>query len=831
MPTPARRRGGRVNAGQALALLLSLVLVSATGGVLLAGTVLPGVAVANGVTDLTATAFDELPSVLEQQPLPEKSTILAADGTLLAEFYIRDRVVVPLSEIAKPMQQAVIATEDKRFYQHAGVDPQGMLRAAARNAFSDDKEGASTLTQQYVKNVLIEEAMSKETRAEQIRALQEAKDNEGTEGYARKLREAKYAITLEKTMTKDEILEKYLNIAQFGVSVYGVEAAANYYFSKHAKDLDFAEAALIAGVTRSPSRWDPTRNPKDAKDRRDTVLELMRQQGYITDEQFKEGSSRKVEDMLKISEPKLGCMNADANVKGSGYFCDYVTKIIRNDPAFGETEDDRLKLLYRGGLTITTTLRPKEQKAAYKSVVKHVPIKDKSGVAAVAVTVKPGTGEITAMAQNRVYNNTSETKSRETSVNYATDYAYGGSRGFSPGSTYKPFTLLEWLKSGHSLNETVNASKFEYKFSEFNAPCTALNPYATYRFGNAEPGSGNMSVLNATKNSVNSAYVRMASELNLCNIFEGAEELGVHRAQPKDGNDKPQVLPSNVLGTDTVAPLTMAAAFATFASNGTYCKPIAISKVVNKQGEELEVPSADCHKALDSKYASAINYALSNVWTGTAKNLGHPGFPAAGKTGTANENTFNWFMGYTPKRATAVAMGYADRLKPMRFMTIGKTYASYFYGATVAGPIWWDYAQATLGKSDDNPGFEGADDDQIYGQRQGVPQVIGMTVDQARATIEGAGFKMSVASDRRNSNYPEGVIADQSPKNQASKGGTIWVYLSTGHGGGNGDDDKGPGNGPGNGPGKGRGKDRPGRDDAERYCDLIPDAPICSNGD
>ena len=563
MPTPARRRGGRVNAGQALALLLSLVLVSATGGVLLAGTVLPGVAVANGVTDLTSTAFDELPGSLEQQPLPEKSTILAADGTLLAEFYIRDRVVVPLSEIAEPMQKAVIATEDKRFYEHAGVDPQGMLRAAVRNAMSDDvQEGASTLTQQYVKNVLIEEAMAKDSRAEQLKALQEAKDDEGAEGYARKLREAKYAITLEKQMTKDEILEKYLNIAQFGVSVYGVEAAANFYFSKHAKDLDFAEAALIAGVTRSPSRWDPSRNPKEAKDRRDTVLELMRQQGYITDAQFQEGSSRKVEDMLKISEPKLGCMNADANVKGSGYFCDYVTKIIRNDPAFGKTEDDRLKLLYRGGLTITTTLRPKEQKAAYKSVTKHVPIKDKSGVAAVAVTVVPGSGQITAMAQNRVYNNTSETKSRQTSVNYATDYAYGGSRGFSPGSTYKPFTLLEWLKSGHSLNETINASKFEYPFSDFNAPCTALNPYEKYKFGNAEPGSGNMTVLNATKNSVNSAYVRMASELNLCNIFDGAAELGVHRAQPVDGNDKPQVLPSNVLGTDTVAPLTMAAALA-----------------------------------------------------------------------------------------------------------------------------------------------------------------------------------------------------------------------------------------------------------------------------
>ena len=829
MPTPARRRGGRVNAGQALALLLSLVLVSATGGVLLAGTVLPGVAVANGVTDLTSTAFDELPGSLEQQPLPEKSTILAADGTLLAEFYIRDRVVVPLSEIAEPMQKAVIATEDKRFYEHAGVDPQGMLRAAVRNAMSADvQEGASTLTQQYVKNVLIEEAMAKDSRAEQLKALQEAKDDEGAEGYARKLREAKYAITLEKQMTKDEILEKYLNIAQFGVSVYGVEAAANFYFSKHAKDLDFAEAALIAGVTRSPSRWDPSRNPKEAKDRRDTVLELMRQQGYITDAQFQEGSSRKVEDMLKISEPKLGCMNADANVKGSGYFCDYVTKIIRNDPAFGKTEDDRLKLLYRGGLTITTTLRPKEQTQAYKSVTKAIPVKDKSKLAAVLVTVEPGTGKITAMAQNRVYNNTSKSTSRETSVNYSTDFAYGGSQGFQPGSTFKPFTLLEWLKEGHSLTEYVNASKMSYPVNEFNAPCTNLVG-EPYKFGNAEGGStGNMSVLNATKNSVNSAYIRMASELNICKIFEGAAELGVQKAWAPQGKSLDvEVYPANLLGSANVAPLTMAAAYATFASNGTYCKPIAISKVVNKAGEDLGVPSADCHKAIESKYASAINYALSNVWTGTAKDLGSPGFPAAGKTGTTDQNKFTWFMGYTPKRASAVAVGNADLPTPMQGKVINGRWYSAVYGATIAGPIWFQYAQNTLGKSGDNPAFATPDDKQVNGDKQGVPQVIGMGVEQARATIEGAGFKMSVASERRSSNYPEGVIADQSPKNQAAKGGTIWVYLSSG-GGDNGDGNNGDGN---NGKGKGRGNDRPGRDTSDRICAVLPDAPICSNSD
>ena len=227
MPNPARQRGRQVNAFQALALLLTFALVAGVSGVLAAGLVLPGVAVANGVTDITVTAFDDLPTELAEKPLPEKSVILAVDGTLMATFYTQNRVVVPLAEISPLLQNAVVATEDKRFYQHVGVDPTGMLRAFVKNQTDEDggQEGASTLTQQYIKNVLIEEALSKETEAERLEAMQAARGAEGTEGYARKLREAKLAIALEKRMSKQEILEKYLNIAPFGASVYGAESA------------------------------------------------------------------------------------------------------------------------------------------------------------------------------------------------------------------------------------------------------------------------------------------------------------------------------------------------------------------------------------------------------------------------------------------------------------------------------------------------------------------------------------------------------------------------------------------------------------------------------
>ena len=274
-PSP---RGRQVTVVQALALLLAFVLTAGVGGLLTAGLVLPAVAATDTATDLSIEAFDDLPSELEPGPLSEKSTMLAADGTVLATFYSENRVVVSLEDVSEYMQQAVIATEDKRFYLHGGIDPAGMMRAAARNLLGSSREGASTLTQQYVKNVLIETAVRKNDLA----AAAAAREADGPEGYSRKLREAKLAIALEKRMTKDEILENYLNIAQFGVATYGVESAAQRYFSKSAKDLTYLEAATIAGITKSPSAFDPVDFPDAAQGRRNVVLGLMRDQDYIT---------------------------------------------------------------------------------------------------------------------------------------------------------------------------------------------------------------------------------------------------------------------------------------------------------------------------------------------------------------------------------------------------------------------------------------------------------------------------------------------------------------------------------------------------------------------
>ncbi|MBO3094674.1 penicillin-binding protein [Cellulomonas dongxiuzhuiae] len=801
MPTPARARGRRVSAVQALALLLSFCLVAGIGGVLAAGLVLPGVAVANGLTGMTVTAFDDLPSELEQQPLPEKSEILAADGTLLATFFVQNRVVVPLSEIAPIMQQAVIAVEDRRFYEHSGVDPASMLRAAVSSGLGD-KQGASTLTQQYVKNVFLDAAERVEDPQEKIRLRAEAKVNKGPEGIARKLREAKIAITLEKTMSKDEILEKYLNIAAFGASVYGVESAAQYFFSTSAKELNYLQAATIAGITQSPTRWDPVgpadetaeqdaARYADAKGRRDQVLDDMHQLGYITDEELRVGLETPVEATLAVSKLSQGCMSANATVAGAGFFCDYVTKVIANDPAFGETPSARTNLLYKGGLTITTTLQPGEQAVADAEVKNGVPVDDPSTVASAVVTVKPGTGEITAMAQNRNYSALSEQAAGETSVNFNTSYRYGGSGGFSPGSTYKVFTLLEWLKQGKALQASVNGTRMQYNMNEFTASCIGRLTGPPYKFGNSEGGRAiQQSVLDATKNSVNSAFMAMATQLDLCNIVNGAAALGVTKAgnpaatDPTIGTPAGDVpfdpLPGNVLGSQSTSPLQMAAAYATFASGGTYCKPIAITSVRNTDGEELPVPTADCQAgAIEPRFASALNFALSNVWSGTASSVGAPPFPSAGKTGTTSNNEYNWFVGYTPLRATAVWVGYSDGMRTMNRATInGKRYTSGPYGSSIAAPTWKRYMTQILAGTE-NPGFAPPTDREINGERVGVPSVVGQNEQQARQALEGAGFRVSVSGDRVPSSYPDGTVAEQSAST-ATKGATITLKLSSG---------------------------------------------------
>ncbi|MGV8967425.1 MAG: penicillin-binding protein [Cellulomonas sp.] len=782
MAYPARARGRQVNLVQALALLLAFLLIAGIGGVLTAGLVMPAVAGASVLAKTTTNVFTDLPTELAEQPLSEKSTVLANDGTtVLATFYAENRIVVPLEQIAPVMQEAVIAIEDKRFREHGGVDPTGIVRAAAKSVVSDaQQEGASTLTQQYVKNVLIEAAARETDPAAKAAGIAAARVATGNAGLNRKLREAKLAIALETKYTKDEILGRYLNIAQFGISVYGVEAAAQYYFSKSAADLNYLEAATLAGVTQSPTKWDPVQNPADSTTRRNTVLYVMKQQKIITQAEYDAGIATPLASVadggyLNVQATDRGCMAANA-VASSGYFCDYVTKVILQNPAFGADAAAREQLLLRGGLTITTTLDPRMQQIADNEVKAGIPVDDPSGVSSAISVVEPGTGKIVAMAQNRIFNNTTTVGPRETSVNYNTDSAYGASKGFQPGSTFKPFTLVEWLKEGHSVNEVIDASRMSYKQSEFNAPCTNL--VGEWKFGNSEGGKrGPMSVLDATKNSVNSGYAKMASELDLCQIIKGAESLGVHLP---DGSPLP-VYPSDVIGTQNVAPLTMAAAYAAFAANGMFCEPIAITKVLDTAGTELPIPSSNCRQALEPQIAAAVNFTLSHVFEGTGKDVGALDRPAAGKTGTSTVNEHTWFLGYTPQLATAVWVGFSEGTIPVRRMTINGRYFSNVYGSSIAGPTWKRFmSQASQGMPVVD--FPAAGSDQLYGVKVRVPSVVGKSESTARSILKSSGFNVTTAPAPVPSTEVAGTVASTSPApwSSATKGSVITLTLSSG---------------------------------------------------
>lgn len=654
---------GSAEAGKKIA---RLFLVSTLAGVLVAAVALPAVGGAGVTARNAANEFQNLPSELETPPLPQRSHILAADGSTLATFYYENRISVPLDEVAQVMQQAIVAIEDSRFYEHGGADHQGILRAMIVNARAGQvRQGGSTLTQQYVENVLVESAGSPE----------EARDIRSPSVGA-KLREIRYALAIEDKLSKNEVLQRYLNIAYFGDGAYGIEAAARHFFDKPAAELELSEAALLAGLVKGPHAYNPRLNPEAAKERRDVVLTRMAQLGVIT--QAETDSARQQKLGLDLQEVRNGCEGTKA-----AFFCDYVLNEIRTNSIFGETQEERVKLLERGGLTIKTTLDWKSQQAAEKALKRYVPPKDQK--ASALASVEPGTGKIESIAVSKKFG--SDTKKEQTTVNLAADYAHGGNLGAQPGSTFKPFTLLTALDEGTSFGGVNINSPSSITLSGFQ-DCQGRS-LSTWRVSNAgDSHAGTFNLISGTRNSVNTFFAQLEKKVGLCDAVKMAREFGMVRA---DGKPIP-VLPSFTLGSAEVDPVHLAGAYAGFAARGKYCKPIAIASIKDANGEPLEVPEADCKRVVSPQVADALTHVLRGVLTeGTAAGRGI-GRPAAGKTGTTDDYSAAWFAGYTPDLATAVWVGdpRGGGQHPLRGdgACIGGTCYGIIYGATVPAPIW-----------------------------------------------------------------------------------------------------------------------------------------------
>ena len=635
--------------------LLLILGLSVVAALLVTVMAVPAMAVTGVYASRTAEVLDTLPDSIRPSTLAQKSEIYAtnSDGsnTLLATVFDQNRQEVGWDAISPFVKDAVVATEDPRFYEHAGVDIASTLRAAFGNVASGGvSSGASTITMQYVRNILVQQATQLPTQAERDAAYAAAT----TESLDRKLTEMRLAIALEKQYSKDDILLGYLNIANFGGSVYGIEAAANYYFGVSAANLTLAQAASLAATVNAPNalRIDQDENIADNKARRDEdVLASMLKQKAVTQAQYDEAVATPVSPNITV--PTTGCQAA---ASGATYFCDYVTWIVKNDPTFGDTADERWSNFKQGGYEIYTTLNTELQANADETMKEYIPSSmDDIAIGSTIATVEPGTGRILAMAQNTNFDEDPDASAPgTTAVNYNTDIDYGGSSGFQVGSTYKVFALAEWLKQGHTLSDRVSGNETTWDMSTFPNSCMALGgDWEPANDGSSRPGT--MSVQSALTNSVNNAFVAMAQQMDLCSIKADAEALGVHRA---DGNPL-DTQPSSVLGTNEIAPLTMAAAYAGIAANGLYCTPVAIDRIVAPDGSELTPPSASCTQALDPKIAATLAYAmLGPIESGTAT-ASDPddGITHIGKTGTTDNEKDTWMVGASTKAATAVWVG------------------------------------------------------------------------------------------------------------------------------------------------------------------------------
>ena len=715
MPTPQpsgsrvpRSSGAASQAGRAAGLLTALVATAALAGLVVAGIALPGVAAAGRAAQGTVDLFNDLPAELQEQPLSQQSRILFSDGSLMATFYYQNRIVVGLDKMPQHMQDAIIAVEDARFYEHGGVDPEGMGRAAINNvAGGSGTQGASTLTQQWIKNVLLDNAISQlpadATPEQTAAAVASATTAEGTAGYARKLREVKLAIAAEKEFTKPQILERYLNIANFGDAEYGVETASRHYFNRGVHDISLAQAATLAGIVQRPEAYNPRKNPNDSQRRRDVVLDKMLAQGKIDQAAHDEAVATPMAAELNIQASPSGCMMSG----GSGYFCDYAVRSLLADPVFAPTYEERRTRLYRGGLTITTTLDPSKQRAAEATLADRV--QGNGGVSGSIVSVEPGTGRVVTMAQNSIYNNTASAPPGATGINYNVDKQSGGGTGWQPGSNFKPVILATWLRADRTLQQTVNASFKTFPNSSWkygSCPGAENGRYTSKPYGPKNDADSlnrpSMSVLEATYNSVNTAYTQMENQLQLCDIQQTASDLGVVSAA--DGAPIPP-RPSMVLGSEPVAPLAVANMYATFGNRGTYCRPLALDGVVDAGGQAVPITRSSCRQVLDPDIADGINYTLQNVLVrGTARKTGPlPGREAAGKTGTTDKAVATWFTGYTPNLATSVWLGFADGGKNpttgragLNGSRIGDIRYGNMYGGTLAAPVWKQYTTQAM---------------------------------------------------------------------------------------------------------------------------------------
>jgi membrane peptidoglycan carboxypeptidase len=764
----------------------SLLICGLLAGVVVAAAAFPAVAMSGLAAKAGGQTFAQLPSELRDFSSPQITRIFASDNkTQIAVMYDEFRSDVPLKAISKNMQNAIIAAEDREFYHHNGVDLKGVARAFINNNQGGGKQGASTLTMQYVRMSL---AYSATNPQEVVDATKDTPK--------RKITEMKFALQVEKELTKDQILERYLNVAPFGNQAYGVYAASQVYFNKKPKDLSIAESALLAGMVKAPTSYNPATASgyPQAVQRRSYVIDSMVKTGAITQQQANDAEKVKIPHKVKLVGN--GCVSVAKNYWG--FYCDYFYRWWLSQEAFGATTYDRERRLKSGGYRVVTSMDKDAQADARKRISQH--ISDNNKDALLLAAVEPGTGRVRALAANRKFklddpshpqNKMSSDPGkaaqgiRGTYPSTTNPLLTGGGdiTGYQAGSVFKLFTMVAALEKGYPLGYTIKAEdvyKSHYIIDPSSpAACPGTHFYCPQ---NAAKEAGVYNLWTGFGRSVNTFFVPLEERVGAANVVDVARRFGVQFRVKQDadlaahGADQWGAF---TLGVSASTPLDVANAYATLAGDGKYCEPTPIQQITTQDGEKIDVGKPHCIQATTPDVARAALDAarcpvgdraqLGNCGGATAPQVrGIVDHPVYGKTGTTDhDKTAALIVGTTSLviGGYLVNPDYADHPDRMQHSIVNPA-------------VWETMADYMKGKPKEQ--FKKPENSKMaFGDLRYIPNVTCDSIGDAKARLQGAGFTVSIGA-AIDSKCPAGTAADTSPSGRTIKGGVVVIQPSNG---------------------------------------------------
>jgi membrane peptidoglycan carboxypeptidase len=770
----------------------------ALAGVLLAGILSPMAIGVGSLSNQVSDSVDSISSSLAVSQVPLVTTIEDKTGAPIAQLYNQYRLPVSYNQISKNMTAAIIDVEDHRFREESGIDVQSTLRAALHNSSGGSTQGASTLTQQYVKNYLewIVDRPQVGATAPQIAQAKAAQQADIDQSLARKLKEAKVAITLSQTMSKNDILTGYLNVVPFGdkpAGPFGIGAAAKAYFNVTPDQLTIPQSAMLAGMVNNPILYDPYKNPNNATKRRNEVLKAMATYGSITTAEARAYETQPLGVVgTSPALPSGSCLDLARN--DAGFFCAYAVQYLENA---GFTADQ----LETGGYTIKTTLDPAVSQAA-KTAADNAVDPNTFGVANTFAVVQPGQNShnILAMVANRNYGTSGGNADTESNLVANVDDEFGG------GSTYKLFTTASAMEQGkvglNTVLQNPSCTSFPLPISNSHTP--------QYPVCNNDGTPPTLQLNQALAASPNTAFVGLELQAGMSSVLNMAYRLGMRNtmmsnqsgktpdpSQSSELYSKPQIesygnSPAFTLGVGPLSPLEHANVAATLASGGVWCTPNPIGSVTDRYGQPVQVNQQPCEQVIPQAQAYSMLNGMSHDTS--------PGGTGAGaaaannwtrqisaKTGTTQNSESVGFLGIVNGYA-ASSLVFADGSRPniicvgppphlISQQSCAKTNQA--FGATLAAPTFFQAFEQILGSQPDQ-GIPGADPNYLDVGNHGptVPFVFNMTEAQATTTLQQAGYQVS--AKEFNSTQPKGTVIGETPQSNQPPGTTITIYVSTG---------------------------------------------------